>query len=88
MPPESTEANPYTINFNINLSNVSDASAANETKVISHQNQKLPEKKIEAAPIAIPVAKSLIPESILVVINGILQRHLQLDLMGCCPITP
>ena len=63
MPPESTEANPYTINFNINLSNVSDASAANETKVISHQNQKLPEKKIEAAPIAIRT-KSLIPESI------------------------
>lgn len=66
MLPESTEANPYTFNFNINLSNVSDASAANETKVISHQdqNQKLTEKKIEAAPIAIPVARPLIPESI------------------------
>ena len=64
MLPESTEANPYIINFNLNLSNVSDASAANETKVISHQDQKLPDKKIEAAPIAMPVAKSLIPKSI------------------------
>jgi len=65
MLPESTEANPYTINFNINLSNDSDANAANETKVISHQDQKLlPEKKIEAAPIAIPIVKSIIPDGI------------------------
>lgn len=62
--PESTEANPYTINFNINLSNFSDASSANDIMMNAQQNQKLLDKKIEAEPISIPLVKSLIPDGI------------------------
>ena len=62
--PESTEANPYTINFNINLSNISDASSANDIMMNAQQNQKLSESKIDAAPILIPAAKSIIFDGI------------------------